>query len=140
MADDTIQLNEHQVLRVVGSTRDRLELEATWEAGSSSPPMHWHPSQHEHFEVVEGELTVQLTGEDVRVLRAGDVLDVPPRTGHRMWNGGSARARASWVVTPALRTEEMFRRMAGASRLKQGATILQHRAEFRFGDSPDASP
>jgi hypothetical protein len=41
------------------------------------------------------------------------------------------------VVTPALRTEEMFRRMAGASKLKQGATILRFRDEFRLGDSPD---
>jgi len=138
MADDTIQLNAHQSLRIVASTPDRLEIEATWEAGSSSPPMHWHPNQHERFEVLEGELTVQLTGEDARVLRAGETLDVPPRTGHKMWNAGSGNVRASWVVTPALRTEEMFRRMAGASKLKQGAVILKHRDEFRLGDSPDA--
>lgn len=136
MADDTIQLNSAQALRVISSSAERLEMEATWEAGSKPPPLHWHPTQHEHFEVLEGELTVELTGEDARVLRTGETLDVPPRTGHKMWNAGEARARASWTVTPALRTEEMFRTMAGGSRLKQGATILKYRDEFRLGDSP----
>ncbi len=137
MADDTIQLSPPQTLRIVASSPEALELEATWEAGGKPPPTHWHPTQHEHFEVLEGELTVELTGEPARVLRAGETLDVPPRTGHLMWNAGAERARASWVVTPALRTEEMFRRMAGASKLKQGATILRFRDEFRLGDSPD---
>ncbi len=137
MADDTIQLSSAQTLRFVSSSPDRLEIEATWETGGKPPPTHWHPTQHEHFEVLEGELTVAIDDEPERVLKTGETLDVPPRTGHRMWNAGDARARASWVVTPALRTEEMFRRMAGASKLKQGATILKYRDEFRLGNSPD---
>ncbi len=136
MAADTIQLNAAQTLRVVASSPERLELEATWEPGGKPPPVHWHPTQHEHFEVLEGELTVELTGEEARVLGTGETLDVPPRTGHRMWNAGTDGTRAFWVVTPALRTEEMFRSMAGASKLKQGAVILRHRDEFRLGDSP----
>ena len=137
MADDTIQLSSAQTLRFVSSSAERLEIEATWEPGGNPPPTHWHPTQQEHFEVLEGELTVAIDDEPERVLKTGDTLDVPPRTGHRMWNAGDARARASWVVTPALRTEEMFRRMAGASKLKQGATVLKYRDEFRLGNSPD---
>ena len=137
MADDTIQLSSAQSVRFVSSSAERLEIEATWETGGKPPPTHWHPTQHEHFEVLEGELTVAIDDEPERVLQTGEMLDVPPRTGHKMWNAGEARARASWVVTPALRTEEMFRRMAGASRLKQGATIMKYRDEFRLGNSPD---
>ena len=137
MAENTIQLSSHQTLRIITSSPERLEMEAAWEAGSKPPPKHWHPAQHERFEVLEGELTVELTGEPERVVRSGETLDVPPRTGHRMWNAGEAPTRASWVVTPALRTEKMLRGMGGASKVKQGALILRFRDEFRLGDSPD---
>jgi quercetin dioxygenase-like cupin family protein len=137
MAENTIQLSSQQTLRVLTSSPERLEMEATWDAGSKPPPMHWHPTQHERFEVLEGELTVELTGEPERVVRTGEALDVPPRTGHRMWNAGEAATRALWVVTPALGTEKMLRGMGGASKVKQGALILRFRDEFRLGDSPD---
>ena len=136
MAENTIQLSPHQTLHIITTTPERLEMEATWEADSKPPPMHWHPTQHEHFEVLEGELTVELTGEPERVVRSGETLDVPPRTGHKMWNAGESPARASWVVTPALRTEKMFRGMGGASKVKQAALLLKFRDEFRLGDSP----
>ena len=137
MAEDTIQMSSHQTIRIITSSPERLEMEAAWEARSKPPPMHWHPTQHEHFEVLEGELTVELTGEPERVVRTGETLDVPPRTGHTMWNAGASPARASWVVTPALRTETMFGGMSGASKVKQGALLLRFRDEFRLGDSPD---
>jgi mannose-6-phosphate isomerase-like protein (cupin superfamily) len=137
MAENTIQLSSHQILRIILTSPERLEMEATWQAGSKPPPMHWHPTQHERFEVLEGELTVELSGEPERVVRSGEALDVPPRTGHRMWNAGEAPVRASWVVTPALRTEKMLRGMGGASKVKQGTLILRFRDEFRLGGSPD---
>lgn len=109
MPADTINLGEVQTLRVVTSSPEAVELESTWATGGKPPPTHWHPRQHEHFIVLEGELTAQLGDEPAQVFRAGDIFDVPPRTAHLMWNAGSEPARASWRITPALRTEEMFR-------------------------------
>jgi quercetin dioxygenase-like cupin family protein len=84
-----------------------LALEAEWEAEKARPPVHVHPHQDERFEVLEGELTVQL-GRKTRVLRAGETLEVPRRTAHRMWNASERTTRARWEVRPALRTQEMF--------------------------------
>lgn len=134
MATDTLRLSEAQTLRVVARSPDALELESTWTAGGKQPPAHWHPRQHEHFEVHEGQLTVQIGVDPPRVLGVGDTIDVPPRTSHRMWNAGPEPARASWRVTPALRTEGMFRFIdRGMSPLRGVRLLWVFRREFRLG-------
>ncbi len=135
MSATTIRLSPAQTLTVVSATVDRLEISSTWTAGGAPPPMHWHPVQHEHFEVLEGELTAGLEHAAARALQAGDELDVPARTGHRMWNAGAAPCRASWVITPALRTEEMFRAIERSrSKIGTAARLLTtFRDEYRFG-------
>lgn len=134
METGTIKLNAQQRLRVVARTAEALDVESTWAAGGSAPPTHWHPRQHERFEVLDGELRVEMGDEPPRVLRAGDVLDVPARTAHRMWNAGSAPVRAIWRVTPALRTEEMFRYIdRGMSPLRGLRMLWLFRNEFRLG-------
>jgi len=84
-----------------------LELESTWGPMDARPPAHLHPHQHEHFEVLEGELTVEMHG-NTRVVPAGATVDVPTGHAHRMWNAGKTTCRARWQVCPALRTEELF--------------------------------
>jgi quercetin dioxygenase-like cupin family protein len=130
-----IRLSPAQTLVITASTPERLEIEASWTTGGGPPPMHWHPVQHEHFEVLTGELTVGLGDADPRVLRAGETLDLAPRTAHRIWNAGEQGCTARWVVTPALRTAKMFRAMEGSSsRLATAARLLIcYRNEFRFG-------
>ena len=131
-AHRTIRLGPRQTLTVLSSTADALELECEWQPGTP-PPTHWHPTQHEHFEVLEGELTVLLDG-DQRVLAAGDTLDIPPRTAHRMWNAGSDPCRASWTVRPSERTEELFRTMAGnPGPLARLGVLWRFRNELRLG-------
>jgi mannose-6-phosphate isomerase-like protein (cupin superfamily) len=106
-----IQLGPHQTLAVVESTPEVLLIEARWDPGSTEPIAHFHPHQDEHFEVLEGELTAVVDGER-RVLRAGEALDVPRGAVHKMWNVGDGPTRATWRITPALKTEEMFRTIA----------------------------
>ncbi|GGB67070.1 cupin [Knoellia flava TL1] len=131
-AHRTIRLGPRQTLTVLSSTPDALELECVWQPGTP-PPTHWHPTQHEHFDVLEGELTVVLDG-DQRVLAAGDALDIPPRTAHRMWNAGSDPCRASWTVRPAERTEELFRTMARRpGPLAKLGVLWRFRNELRLG-------
>ncbi len=149
---EQIEMSEHQTLAVLRSTPDVLEVEATWTPGGTVPRTHWHPSQTERFEVLEGELTV-LAGDATRVYAAGESFEVPPRTAHAMWNAGAADCRASWRVTPALGTLEMFRtidrarrsrarnerateganRDRGLNPLKGVAMLVRFRREFRLG-------
>ena len=72
-------------------TPELLEVEAEWQPESSKPPVHFHPSQDERFEVSEGELRVNLDGEE-RTLRAGDTLVIPRGTPHSMWATQHSRA------------------------------------------------
>jgi mannose-6-phosphate isomerase-like protein (cupin superfamily) len=108
---ENIALSPHQTLRVVESTPEVLLLDAEWQPNSTEPIPHLHPGQDERFEVHEGTLTAVVGGEE-RVLGAGDVLEIPRGTVHKMWNAGDGVARASWRVTPTLKTEEMFRTIA----------------------------
>lgn len=129
-----IRVNASQLLRVVSSSPDALELESWWDSGGKPPPTHWHPHQAEHFEVLEGRLTVRLGEDAPRTLDPGDILDVPPRTPHSMWNAGDMPARARWRVSPALRTEEMFRYIErGMSPLRGLRMLFTFRHEFRLG-------
>lgn len=129
---ERIRLGPRQLLTVRSSTPEVLELEGEWAPGTP-PPTHWHPHQHEHFEVLDGELTIVLAGHQ-RVLRAGEQLDVPPRTAHRMWNAGPDTCRATWVITPAQRTAEMFRFLAGnPGPLSRASMLWRFRSELRLG-------
>lgn len=134
MSTDTIKLSATQTLLVVASSPAALELESTWTTVDKKPPSHWHPQQHEHFEVLAGQLTVVTNGGPPQILRLGETIDVPPGTVHQMWNGGPDPARASWRVTPALRTEEMFRYIErGLSPMRGARMLWTFRHEFRIG-------
>lgn len=109
---DAIQLGPHQRLTVLEAGAETLLVEARWEPGGNPPIAHYHPNQDEEFEVLEGELTVHM-GDEERTLAAGDRLSIPRDAVHAMWNAGDAPARATWRVTPALRTLEMFETIAG---------------------------
>ena len=131
---ETLNLNAHQTLQVVASSPAALELESTWRPGGGAPRTHWHPTQREEFEVLEGALTVEIDGQPVRVLRPSDPLQVPPRTAHRMWNASTEVTRASWRVTPAQRAEKMFRTIAGGLNPVTAMVLLwKYRREMRLG-------
>jgi mannose-6-phosphate isomerase-like protein (cupin superfamily) len=142
-APETFQLTGSERLTVTIDTPELLEVEAAWEAGSKAPPPHLHPSQDERFVIHEGALTVELDGE-TRTVRAGETLDIPKGTSHRMWNAGAQTAKATWQTMPALRTADFWRAMDAARRTRPtnadgvltavaAAPILKrHRAEFQL--------
>jgi mannose-6-phosphate isomerase-like protein (cupin superfamily) len=95
--------------------------------------VHYHPRQHERFEVHEGGLTVQLDHHAPRVLHLGDTLEVQPRTVHRMWNASAEPVRATWRITPRMRTEEMFRFIdLDLAPRRIASMLLTFRHEFRL--------
>jgi quercetin dioxygenase-like cupin family protein len=117
-----------------------LEIDSYYEPHSAPPTPHFHPSQHEHFEVLEGSLTVNVDGEK-RVYSAGESFEIPPGTIHSMWNAGDEEARVSWQIRPALKSQQFFETVWGLARddkpitsnLMQAAIILRHyRDEFRL--------
>lgn len=140
---ETFRLTGSETLTVTAHTPELLEVEAEWAAGAKPPPPHLHPAQDERFAIHEGELTVEVDGQ-TRTLRAGDTLDVPRDTPHRMWNSGAGPARATWQTRPALDTIGFWREMDAARRSRPTgqdgvlspvavAPILKrHRAEFRL--------
>lgn len=122
---DTIKLGAGQTLEVIASTPQTLELVSMWDPRCKPPPTHYHPRQDEQFEVLEGQLTVKVGDEDARILPAGDTIDVPSRTAHSMRNAGRVTTKATWRISPALRTEEMFRYgERGRSQLRFATNVM----------------
>jgi mannose-6-phosphate isomerase-like protein (cupin superfamily) len=107
-AGETLQLTPGEAVTIISSTTESITVEATYEQSRRPPPMHSHPSQAEHFEVVEGSLKVRA-GRERRELATGETLDIPARVAHQMWNPSGAPARVRWTTTPAGRTEQWFR-------------------------------
>jgi uncharacterized cupin superfamily protein len=92
-----------------------LEIEATYQPGGAFPPMHYHPEQHEHFDVLAGAVAVRsLDGE--RIYRAGESFDIPRGMAHTMRNGGAGEARVLWQTYPALQTLAFYETLYGLAR------------------------
>jgi quercetin dioxygenase-like cupin family protein len=106
--NDTLTLTPTEHLTVRSSTFELLEMEATYLPSPHRPPKHWHPSQDEHFEVIEGSVEVILDGVR-RTLTAGESIDIPRGAVHQFSNPGPAPARVLWQVRPGGRTEHWFR-------------------------------
>jgi quercetin dioxygenase-like cupin family protein len=101
---------ERVVFRQTGAETngEALEYELTFRPQGFVVQEHVHPHQSERHEVVSGELGLELPSGK-QVLRAGDVVDVPPATPHRLAAVGSEPVHAVFELRPALRTEELLR-------------------------------
>jgi quercetin dioxygenase-like cupin family protein len=75
-------------------------------------PAHVHASQWERFEGVSGELRFRL-GRRRQTLRAGDVIEIPPRMSHGLRNVGSDVAHFLIELSPPRRGEEGLRTLFG---------------------------
>lgn len=79
-----------------GGERTYLEVELAPGGGNG---LHMHTDFAEHFEVVEGELVVQV-GHEEHVLQPGGTITAPPRTLHRFYNRSSAFTRFRVELRP----------------------------------------
>lgn len=89
-----------------------LEIESVYGPFSKEPPMHAHPYQEEYFKIISGEVTVRL-GKEIKTLKQGDELYIPPNTNHAMWNITDKPATVNWKVMPALDSEYLFETITG---------------------------
>ena len=114
-------------LRLVTVTPELLEMEAIYGGTGQMPPLHFHPSQDERFEVLEGTVRAVIDGEPRR-FDAGTTFEVPAGTVHQMTADPPARLR--WQVRPALQTAAFFETLYGDD---VPADFLQRfSAEVRF--------
>ena len=93
------------VLRLVSIEPELLVMEASYGGTGQFPPKHFHPSQDEHFEVLDGTVRTIVDGEE-RSYEAGETFDIPAGTVHQL--AADPPARLHWEVRPALRTAEFF--------------------------------
>jgi Cupin domain len=93
-------------LDILTRTPEMLVMEASYAAGESPPPPHYHPSQDEHFEVLEGAIALKV-GHERSVVPAGESFDIPRGVDHTLGPAGGP-ARVRWEVRPALRTEQFL--------------------------------
>lgn len=143
----TLKLTPSESVTIRQNTPDLLEVEATYGPSGSPPPKHFHPSQDEHFEVLEGSLNVRMVGQE-RALTSGERIDIPRGHVHQMWNPGDVPARVLWQTRPAGRTEQWFSAIDALHRegkvgkngmpgpLAFGALLSEYGDVFRLGAGP----
>jgi mannose-6-phosphate isomerase-like protein (cupin superfamily) len=103
----TLHLTPTEQVTIRIGTPRRLVVDVRYLGSDGRPPLHLHPQQTEHFEVVEGTLHALVGGES-RIVPAGGTLDIPRVTPHTMW-APDGEVRARWETTPAGRTADWFR-------------------------------
>jgi mannose-6-phosphate isomerase-like protein (cupin superfamily) len=131
-------------LVVLASETAVLRLEEQVPVDMIQPPVHLHRRQEERFEVIEGQVTVQVRNER-HVLGAGGSLVVPPGTPHTWWNSGSGKLRMLTEFRPAdnvLSFFETFCGLAQEGRANEqgGPPFLQVVASARHWDSYLGAP
>ncbi|GAA0512678.1 hypothetical protein GCM10011581_03110 [Saccharopolyspora subtropica] len=112
-------------------------------AGGAVAATHIHPHQTETFEVLEGEVLIQIGSEEI-LARPGKRYVAPPGVPHRMINHGSTDARLISGAYPALRMDELLETLWGLatdgrtnrwghpSPLRAAAIAAEFRDEFRL--------
>lgn len=84
-----------------------LEMETIYGPHSTEPVAHYHPQQHEDFQVIAGELTIRINGA-LQTLKKGEMIHIPPNTVHAMWNQSDGYTLVNWKVCPAMNTEHLL--------------------------------
>lgn len=62
-------------------------------------PLHYHLDCTEYYEVLDGELKLQL-GKEIKTLRKGDYLLVPQKANHRYFNTSDTPVKFKAVIQP----------------------------------------
>ena len=91
----------------ISTNGELLEVAVTYPPRSNLPPVHYHPSQEETFEVKGGLIRACFNGEE-HVFQDGDVFVVPPGTRHQMHNDADEPGKVIWQTRSAMKTEVVF--------------------------------
>ena len=76
----------------------RTVAEVTLKSGGNIP-LHYHFEFSEYYEVLDGELKMQV-GNEIKTLHIGDYLLIPVKTAHRYFNESGKEVRFKVVIQP----------------------------------------
>jgi mannose-6-phosphate isomerase-like protein (cupin superfamily) len=107
MSADTCLLTPRERVTVVRDDPRLLVAELLLRPDPHRPPSHVHPDQDERFVVHHGVLRVRLP-DGVRLVRAGEELEIPRGTAHTMAADGDRPVAATWEVRPAGGTRDLW--------------------------------
>lgn len=110
-----------------------LVLESEWTRPGHRAPEHFHPTQQEHFTVLEGAARFVVAGSEHH-LQVGDSLLVGPGVSHRGWNPTDEPVRLRIEFTPALRWLEFVRQLFALAATRPGdydARLTRLMREYR---------
>ena len=62
-------------------------------------PLHYHSEFSEYYEVLKGELKMQV-GKEIKTLKEGDYILIPVRTNHRYHNDTQTEVKFKVVIQP----------------------------------------
>jgi quercetin dioxygenase-like cupin family protein len=123
-----------QTITFVEENDDLLVMESSYEAGGAPAPAHLHPAQDERFTVLAGSVVTRI-GDEERVLREGDVVEIPAGTPHVFGGNPEEAGTVRWEVRPPLRTRAFFEHLfAGLNAAEAGETLDE---PFDFADYED---
>ena len=118
------------VLEILSREPELLVMEQSYDGDAEGPPPHFHPSQDEHFEVLEGAIALRV-GHEHSTVPAGESFDIPRGTVHTMGPADGKPARVRWEVRPALRTEQFLTEMPEDFN-ERLAHVQRYSEEFRL--------
>jgi len=90
---------------------ERVSFEITLPPGAKGPPSHFHPSQHESWRMIEGELALTVDDQE-QTLRSGEEVTIPPGAVHTFANRAQTPARFHDLHTPALDFQQYIETLA----------------------------
>ncbi len=83
-----------------------MSWHATFPADTFVPP-HFHPTQDEYIYLLEGELTVWLSGVE-SVAKSGDTIRLPMGEPHGIFNRSGHTAKCVFWVSPTRKLFDLF--------------------------------
>jgi quercetin dioxygenase-like cupin family protein len=104
---EQLKLTPKESITIRSESAELLEVEVEYGPGGKPPPAHFHPTQAERFEVLEGAISTRIDGVE-RHYAAGERFEIPRGVVHQMWNSAAEPARLVWQTLPAGRTREWY--------------------------------
>lgn len=84
--------------------RNQSLAEARLPAGASTQE-HFHPKAEEIYYITHGSGCIRIEGE-MRDVKAGDAIAIPPGTRHKLWNTGQETLRLLCCCSPGYEHED----------------------------------
>lgn len=117
---------------------DRVTLKAVIKSKGQLVPKHFHVFQDETFEVLSGQLTVELDGQTIK-LSAGDKITLPKNVPHNHYNDDETEVTYIHTVVPALDFDYLIENLMGLAadgKSKNGKYgLVQELVSLKYLDS-----